>query len=345
MAPVVRTFADSRSNEWDQFVRTHAGGTVFHLTAWKTVLERSFGYQPEYLLAERDGRISGVLPLFLVKNFAIGKALISTPFGVYGGVIADDEDSSRALTNAACDVAVKQQVQFLELRNRTEETLDERFHTKELYVSFDRELPGNEDALMKSFPRDTRYMVRKAQKAGLRTELGNHQVDALHEIYAISVRNLGTPVFARKHFRNIVDAFGEQLEITGIYLGSKMIAGVMSFKFGNWIVPYYSGSTEESKKTAANNFLYWEVMKNAMAAGMTHFDFGRSKVNTGAWFFKTQWSMTEHKLPYRYFLVKRKEMPNFSPTNARFKFAIEAWKKMPIGIAKLIGPPLVKLFP
>jgi FemAB-related protein (PEP-CTERM system-associated) len=188
-------------------------------------------------------------------------------------------------------------------------------------------------------------MIRKGKKNNLRSELGNHQVDALHEIYAMSVTALGTPVFSREHFRNIVKEFGDTLEITGIYLEKKMIAGVMSFRFRNWIVPYYSGSTPESRKTAANNFLYWEVMRNAMASGLTHFDFGRSKVNTGAWSFKTGWAMTEHKLPYRYFLVTRKEMPNFSPANPKFKLAADLWKKMPLGVAKLIGPPLVKLFP
>jgi hypothetical protein len=99
----VAEFTDARAAEWDQFVLAHPSGTVFHMTPWKRVIERSFGYAAKYLLAERDGKICGVLPLFLVKNLIIGKTLISTPFGVYGGICAADAESYAALQDAACE--------------------------------------------------------------------------------------------------------------------------------------------------------------------------------------------------------------------------------------------------
>ena len=45
---------------------------------------------------ERAGKITGVLPLFLVSNWIVGRCLISTPFADYGGICAEDEESADA---------------------------------------------------------------------------------------------------------------------------------------------------------------------------------------------------------------------------------------------------------
>ena len=70
-----------------------------------TSLRESFGHRPHYLLAERAGAIRGVLPLAEVKSLLFGHALVSTPFCVYGGILAADEQSHAALTAAACELA------------------------------------------------------------------------------------------------------------------------------------------------------------------------------------------------------------------------------------------------
>ena len=340
----VKQFTDAVSAAWDRFVGEHPDGTFLHLTNWKRAIERAFPYQSRYLYAERGGRMEGILPLFLVKNPVIGKVLISTPFAVYGGICAATEEAHRALREQACRMAQELQVEHLELRCR-HSAGEPGFHTKELYVSFDREMPADPEALLKSFPKDTRYMVRKGQKAGLTSEIENHSIDVLHDIYAHSVRNLGTPVFSIRFFRILVEEFGSLIENTVIRQGKEPIAAVMSFRFRDTIAPYYGGALHEARKVAANNFMYWEVMRRAIEGGLRRYDFGRSKVNTGAHFFKTQWGMDEKPLPYQFYLVRRKEMPNFSPANPRFKFAIEAWKRIPVSLAKLVGPPIIKLFP
>jgi hypothetical protein len=119
----------------------------------------------------------------------------------------------------------------------------------------------------------------------------------------------------------------------------------MSFRFRDWILPYYGGSTLEARHYAANNFMYWDLLEDARQRGIKFFDFGRSKLGTGAHAFKSQWNMRERALPYQFHLVKRQDMPNFSPANPRFQRAIELWKRMPFPLTKLLGPALVKLFP
>src|SRR6266853_277902 len=337
-------YSDEMRAQWDHYVLHHPQGTLFHLTAWQRVIARSFGYKPLYLVAVEGMDIRGVLPLFLVSNPLMGRTLISTPFAVYGGVCASDTAAQEALVTAASKLAHEQKVEYLELRLR-EAGPSNGFQTKELYVSFDTAIEPDSERLLKGLPRDTRYMIRKGQKAGLRVTRGNHQVGIFYEIYAQSVRNLGTPVFARKFFRVLLEELGETAEISVVWKGDSAVASVLSFRFRDWILPYYGGSTLEGRHCAANNFMYCQLLESARQRGIRNFDFGRSKLGTGADHFKADWNMRERPLPYQFHLVKRREMPNFSPANPRFKRVTELWRKIPFPVTKFIGPALVKLFP
>lgn len=341
---IVRAYDDSLRSRWDEYVHRHPQSSVCHLLAWKRAIGRVFDFEARYLAVEENGTIRGVLPLFLVDNWIQGRSLISSPFAVYGGICADNETAAEALRTAACELARRERVQYLELREQWPVSHPD-FHCKRLYVTFDRELPRDPEQLYQSFPRDTRYMIRKAQKAGLRAVVDNGQLDVLYDIYAFSVRQLGTPVFPRRFFRVLAEEFGEQVEITTIWHGQQVVAAVMSFRFRDGIFPYYGGSLLQARRLAANNFMYWEVMRRAAEAGIRYYDFGRSKLGTGAHAFKAQWGMEERPLPYQFYLVRRKSMPNFSPANPRFRLGVELWKRMPLRAANALGPRLVRLFP
>ena len=340
----VRSFGRERESIWDEYVHQNPGATPFHLSAWKRTIEKVFPFESRYMVAEAQGAICGVLPLFFVKNLLSGRALISSPFAVYGGICADDAESGNLLRQAACEMAQQEDAEYLELREQTTIS-DVNFHTKKLYVTFDQALPESAEGLLQGFPRDTRYMIRKAQKNGLRAVVDNSQMDIFYEIYAHSVHQLGTPVFSRKFFRTLGEEFGEQCEIMVVWHGGRAMAAVLSLKFRDSIFPYYGGSVPEGRALAANNFMYWELMKRALETGIRYFDFGRSKLGTGAYAFKKQWNMRERPLPYQYYLVRRREMPNYSPANSRFQLATKAWKRVPFPLTKVLGPVLVRLFP
>lgn len=340
----VRTYDSSLGAAWDSFVFQESEGTLFHLTAWKRAIERAFGFQDRSLLVEHSGRIRGVLPLYRISNWIQGPSLISTPFAVYGGICAIDDTSRLALRQAACRMADETAVNFLELREPHRQFGD-AFLTKELYVTFEQQLGADPEQLMRGFPKDTRYMIRKGQKSGLTAVTDNNQLELFYDLYAESVRNLGTPVFSKRFFGILLDELKDAAEITVIRHGSKALAAVMSFFFRDTILPYYAGSAHEGRQFAVNNFMYWHLLCRACEKGLRTFDFGRSKLGTGSYLFKTQWNMRERLLPYQYYLVKQKSLPNFSPVNPKFKLATDLWKKVPLPLTKTIGPSLVRLFP
>ena len=111
---------ESHGPEWDAYVRQHSHGTFFHLSKWRKIIENALGHKTYFIQAQQDGKIVGILPLGHIKSILFGNSLVSTPFGVYGGILADSEDVSASLENHAVRLANQLGVDFLEFRNQGE---------------------------------------------------------------------------------------------------------------------------------------------------------------------------------------------------------------------------------
>jgi FemAB-related protein (PEP-CTERM system-associated) len=340
----VHSLTTEASERWDRFVLEQPAGTLFHLLSWKRTIEKTFGYEPCYIYAERDGEITGVAPVFWVSNWVVGRCLISTPYAVYGGICAADTESEEKLAQHLKHLARTRRIDFLELRFRQREMLPD-FVPSSLYSTFSAPLFAEHEANLKRLPKDTRYMIRKAAKGGLRTRRGMDQLNDFYCLFTQSMRRLGTPVFPRALFENLSQEFAREVDLLVVYADSKPVAGVFSFRFKDTILPYYAGANSEAATLAANNFMYSELMKSASEEGARRFDFGRSKKGTGAYAFKLQWNMNVEHLTYQVHLVRCKELPNFTPLNPKFQLATRVWKQMPLSLTTWLGPRIVRWFP
>jgi FemAB-related protein (PEP-CTERM system-associated) len=327
---------------WDAFVHACPDATFFHLAGWQQVIEESFNNKTWFYYAEQDGKIVGVLPLSQVKSRLFGHALGAMPFCVYGGVAATN-DAARPLLDAAADQLARELgVGHLEYRGMTRAHPDDpSWHSKELYVTFRKEISSDDEENMNAIPRKQRAMVRKGIKAGLVGEIDDN-VDRMFIAYANSVHRLGTPVFPKKYFAKLKEVFGEACEVRTIVLGQEIVAAVLSFYWRDEVVPYYGGGMPRARELAGNDFMYWNLMQHAAARGCRIFDFGRSKLGTGAYDFKKNWGFTAQHLPYEYKLYAADALPDNNPLNPKYQLFIKMWKKMPLGLANFLGPYIVR---
>jgi FemAB-related protein (PEP-CTERM system-associated) len=335
----IERLAHGQHARWDAFVGTAPDATFFHRAGWSDVIERAFGHRAHYLYAEHDGAISGVLPLVELRSLLFGHALVSTPFCVYGGVVATSDAARRALTDAACALAHELGVSYLELRNRRPQNPD--WPTKELYVTFRKSIDGDDERNLAAIPRKQRAMVRKGIDAGLVAE-PETGVERLYACYAESVRNLGTPVFSRRYLEILAEVFGPECEVLVVRHAGEAVAAVMSFYFRDEVLPYYGGGVDRARDLRANDFMYWEVMRRAAARGVRVFDYGRSKLDTGSYSFKKHWGFEPEPLAYEYYLVKARAMPNLSPANPKYRVFIDGWKRLPLPVSRALGPHLAR---
>jgi len=337
--PAVRALTPSDVTSWNAFVVAQPDGTFFHRAEWRDVLTRAFGHRTHYLLAEANGRIVGVLPLAEVRSALFGHSLISTPFCVYGGIVADRPAAHAALTEAACRLARELGVDYLEMRNRWRQYPD--WPVKDTYVTFRKPIDADPEKNMLAIPRKQRAMVRKGLKAGLAAEIDT-DVDRLYRLYSESLRNLGTPVFSRRYVETLREVFSDDCEILTVVHGGAAVASCLSFYFRDEVLPYYGGGTSLARSVAGNDFMYWEVMERARERGKRLFDYGRSRRGAGSGDFKRNWGFEAEPLCYEYYLVKRKEMPNLSPANPTYGRAIDIWRRLPLKVTQVLGPPVAK---
>lgn len=337
--PSVHHMQPKDCDKWDQFISICPEATFFHRSGWQTVIERAFGHKTWFLYAEINGEIQGVLPLAEVKSFLFGHSLSALPFCVYSGIAAINETAREALDQAAQALATQLNVDYLEYRNREKQHTD--WPTKDLYVTFRKEIDPDVEKNMQAIPRKQRAMVRKGIKAGLQSVV-DQDTERFFYAYASSVHRLGTPVFSKKYFQLLKEVFADDCELMTITKNDEIVSSVMSFYFRDEVLPYYGGGTDSARNLAANDFMYWELMRRACERDYKTFDFGRSKRNTGSYSFKKNWGFEPQPLHYQYQLVKAKEIPDHNPLNPKYQLFIKAWRKMPLSIANLVGPHIVK---
>jgi FemAB-related protein (PEP-CTERM system-associated) len=330
-------------DQWDRFVTSSPSGTFFHLSGWQTLVEKTLGHRSIRLVARRGREITGVFPISSIRSRLFGNCLVSSPLAVYGGICAADAESHSGLLQAGSERAKSLGVNYLEMRNRTE-PFPTSLPGRDLYVTFTQDLTPGPEKLLQGLPRDTRYAIRKSLKSGLNwTE--DLSLEEFYELYAQSVHRLGTPVFSRELFSLLQSIFPRQCRLFGVRKGTQAIAGVMCLYFRDEVLPYYAGALAEFYKDSPNNFMYWSLIAQSCGEGLRHFDFGRSKKGTGSYSFKSSWAMQVSELPYRYQLVKAKDVPHMSPVDGKFQKAVELWKRMPYACTKIIGPKLIRCIP
>jgi FemAB-related protein (PEP-CTERM system-associated) len=341
-APVsVSAASPSDRAAWDAYVSQHMASTGYHEWVWRDVFERTFGHTSVYLLARRGGRIAGALPLTEIRSWLFGRTLTSLPFVNYGGVIADDEEAGRALVEAAGAVARERGSRHVELRH-----IERQF----------RELPVKQHKVAMRLPlgpgmwdridRKVRNQVRKAEKSGLTVERGGPElVPDFYQVFARNMRDLGTPVYTRRLFDEVLRAFPDRARVVVVRLSGKPVAAGITYRTRGLIEVPWASSIREHNSLCPNHLLYWHVIESAVAEGCSLMDFGRSTPHEGTYKFKEQWGAEPVPLHWEYRLRDGDAIPDQSPKNPKFRMMIETWKRCPLWLANAVGPHIVRSIP
>ncbi|MEW6994706.1 FemAB family XrtA/PEP-CTERM system-associated protein [Colwelliaceae bacterium MEBiC 14330] len=339
----IKHLSQAEFQRWDNYVKNHQQGSFFHLSGWQEVITKSFGHACYFLYIDVDGDISGVLPLVEVKSKLFGHALISTPFCVYGGAIAQTKEQVRQLEQEACHLAEQLSVDYLELRYQ--EKQDSALLLKQAHSTFGCDLAEDGDKILASIKKKQRAVIRQSLKNELHFSLlkGKENLSEFYRLLSISYRNLGTPIFSQSYFNNLIDVFGDDIDIAVIADKEQQSScAVMNFYFNMQVLPYYGGGNHCARALKSADFMYYQVMCHAREQGYRWYDFGRSKNDSGPYKYKKNWGMEPKSLYYYYHLVNAPELPNLSPNNPKYKLFIQMWQKLPLKVSQFIGPFLSK---
>jgi len=342
---MIRLYSDSDRERWDSFVMASGGSTCYHLIGWKDVIEASFSHKTHYLLSEgKDGNINGILPLVHLKSMLFGNFMVSLPYFNYGGVCTDDDEVHNQLIKEAINIAGEVKAEHIELRHTHH---IQGLQEKTSKVSMILDLPYDPDVLWNNFSSNLRRKIRKPEKEGMYLKLGGEEeLDNFYTVFSVNMRDLGTPVYSKCFFSNILKAFPKNSRIHTVYDNKERpVASAILIGFKERIEMPWVSSIKSYNRYYPNTLLYWGSLKFASELGYKLFDFGRSTPGEGTFRFKEQWGAKPIQLYWQYWIRNGGSLPNINPKNPKYQTAIRIWQKLPVKLTSLIGPYIVKNLP
>lgn len=327
----------------DAWVMAHEGGLPFHRPKWLKAIEAGTGQTAHCLVGDMAGEIAAILPFHLVHSPLFGRALVSSGFAVGGGILSDSQTATRRLADAICNLAEQWSCPTVELRGGSLPGGD-WIEKRDSHANFLKALQVDDEAELLAIPRKQRAEVRKGLDNGLSIETGRDQrdLDWHYAVYAESVRNLGTPVFPKALMSSVIETFGDEADILTVLLDGRPVASVLSFYHKGIVMPYWGGGVWDARRLRANDVMYYSLMKHARRTGCTHFDFGRSKVDSGAYYFKKNWGFEPEPMAYAIHTADGQEPRDVNPNSPKYKAQIALWQKLPLSVANRIGPWIAK---
>ncbi len=358
----IHTLDAKVSEPWDAYVASHPRATLYHLSGWKEVIENTYGHRTYYIFAVDEngepprhaetqpdpGRIVGVLPLVHMKHFLFGNNLISLPYFDLGGLLADGGEAEEAMIREALRLAERLKTDVIELHHeKSVESLRtlEKFtvETKTHKVRMLLTLPESSEVLMKSFKSKLRSQIKKPMKEGLHAEVGGAELlDDFYQVFAVNMRDLGSPVHSKKLMRNVLARFEEKAKLVLVYKEETPVACSMVIGFRDVLENPWASALRQYSRLSPNMLLYWTMLAHACDNGCRQFDFGRSSPDEGTYKFKKQWGAEPNDLNWQYIRRGRRAAEGPEDEKSKFERAIHYWKKLPVPLTKMIGPRIRK---
>jgi len=353
MSVCVVELTEASEAPWEAYVAGHPQATFFHTLIWRDAVREAFGHESRYLIAWRDTRVVGVFPITRITSPLAATILVSVPYAVYGGTLADDEESNHALLDGAVAMADRMGAQWLDIRSLEPQWPE--LPVVRRYVTFRKQLPEDPDRVLAQLPRKARAAARQARdRYHLVARFDDTYVDLVWSLYSKSMRRLASPNYPTRFFRALVErtreagtgGAGPGHLVQVVEHQGRPIAGLLGFLYRDTLMPYFAGCDERFEKYHPNNFMYLSLMEKGVELGCRQFDFGRSRIdNTGSYNFKCFQGFQPTPLHYQYYVPQGGRVPDLTPSNPRLALAQRVWPKLPLAVTRPLGAWLSKSIP
>lgn len=332
--------------KWDQYVKQHEQGSIYHLTVWNSIINSCFDHKTINVLARKEnGDICGVLPLVHMKSKLFGNSMYSLPYFNYGGILSDSPEIKKLLIQYAIEITETANAKYLQLRE-SEELSASDFSVSTSKVNMILSLPDSTEALGKLIGSKRRSQIKRPIREGVEHKIGGVELlDDFYYVFCKNMRDLGTPVYSKQFFHQIMTALPDNTKLCIVYWQNEAVSGGFLLTYKDKMEIPWASTLKHANKISVNMYLYWQILSYAIEQEFKQFDFGRSSIDAGTYKFKKQWGAEPQQCYWHHWTPPGCDAPNLSPTNSKFDLAIRVWQKLPLSITKLIGPHVVKNLP
>lgn len=330
-------------SEWDHYVNAHPNATIYHSLNIKRVIDKTFGHRSCYLIAiSHTSEICGIYPLINQASIVFGNLWTSLPYFNYAGVLADNKLIEKALIEYAWEKLKISGCHYVETR---QSHLIEDKPVRDEKISMVLRLPKTVELLQSAIGAKLRAQINKTKAYNIQFKVGREDLlDDFYRVFSIKMRDLGTPVYAKSLFLNML-VENPNAKIVSAYINNQVTSVGFIIGWRNTLEIPWASTLSEANQFNSNMALYWHILKLAIEEQYEFFDFGRSSKDSTTYQFKKQWGAEEHQLYWHYSLPDQSPLPAINNNNPKYKLAISIWKRLPVWLTQIIGPCIVKYIP
>lgn len=330
--------------EWLDYLETDNRADICHHPAWGNIFAETFGLQSILITHRTEGKIDGGLPLVLFDQPLTGKAMISMPYSNYGGILRRSDSAATEIIDTARQILKSFGTDYLEMRHTGGSIGNLADRTQKNRITFRLDLDREADKIFKSFKKQLRTRLRKAAGMGLTWYQGTERLDHFYSLFAQAMKEHGTPVMPKKHFARIIKHLPENTRMMIAYKNNRPVGGKLYMQYKDRVTMTRGCYPNRYKHLLANYHLTWELIQQLAQSEIKWLDFGRSAIDSGGHKYKSNWGPTEIPIFTDYIAADPDKIPNLKPESAKYRLAISTWKKLPLGLTRLIGPRLSRYF-
>ena len=340
----VRELAADEMPPWFAFAARQVNAPAYCQAPWPGIIHSAFSNPTRVWAAfSEQGEILGGVPLTFFDSRLFGRFAVSIPYFNYGAVLTPYFNVVKALFEQLPRVCESERLSHIEIR-----TMQPGLGLPSLSkkVSMVLQLPKTVQQLDEQLGAKVRAQCKKAEPFSPEVRFGGLELlDDFYHVFAINMRDLGTPVYSKRWFREILAHPEVVASLVVVYVAGKPVsAGFLVGHNGMLEIPWAS-TIKNANAMDTNMWMYRQILAYAVREGYQFFDFGRSTKDSGTYRFKKQWGAEPYEHYWYYALPEGGTMPGLNPDNPKFRLMIAVWKKLPVWLTRIIGPPVVKNIP
>ena len=334
---------ESFRDKWNLYLRNQPYSIAWHSWDWHHVVIKQFPHQFFPLAALRADSIIGVFPLYRLDYGKHRNALISVPFAVAGGIVADTPEIENLLLKESINLSKTigtEKIVMKQYKRRIEGDL----RTDDTYFNRELSLKAGPDTLWNNLNDKNRELIRLAQKDNLTLQFPCNDLALFYKLVFRHHHRMGIPCVSKKYVSDLVDS--KMYSTAVIYSNSKPLAATMVKEYKKSIsFPFSAQYYDNDQCKRALYKLYWDLIKNYCDKGFEIFHSGRMPANEDVPEYRLGWGGEQHNYYYQYYPNTTLATESSKKRGWKRTLFTNAWKSLPGFIANSVSPFVIKNFP
>ncbi len=324
--------------DWDDVLLESGDDCFFHTAAWARTFRDSYGYEPVYFSAFRDGKLALLVPMMDVRSIITGRRGVSLPYTDSCPAFASDHGALEGVFGRIADHGRRNRWRYAEFRGPG--LFPDGTPVFETFATHDLDLKGPESALFARLKENNQRNIKKALKAGLSVQVDDSResVETFYRLNCLTRKRHGLPPQPPAFFRNVFERIisrGYGTVVSASHEG-RAISASMFFRFGGKAVFKYGASDEREHGHRPNNLVMWEGIKWHREQGCTALSLGRTEAdNPGLLQYKRSWGGEESRLDYFRYDLKEGRFAVGRPAGLHYQRIFA--KAVPVCVLRMIG--------